>query len=269
MKSVTWIPGLLAATVLLAAWGAPDATGQTPMYMKVNGIDGESADHAHRGWIELTSVSWPTGAEPRSGGPGTVIITKRTDRATPRLMQACASGESLGDVVLSLRERSRAGTATTRRMTLGNVRLSGCRAASQDHPIETISFNFTRIEFDAGAGTAAAGYLRLGNIQGEATDSRYRDWIVLESVSFDRSATSPRGAQPIRLTRRADRSSAALRTAHARQTRFAEATLAVRDDRDPARYVTIKMRDVLVSSYQTGADVDGITLQAVVEVSGL
>lgn len=116
-------------------------------------------------------------------------------------------------------------------------------------------------------GAAAAGYLKLGDVRGEATDARFRDWIALESIEFDRASVGHRRILPITITKRVDRSSPALRAAHSRRTPFAEGTLAVRDEREAAGYLVIKMKDVIVSSYQTGADIDGLTLQALVEVS--
>jgi type VI secretion system secreted protein Hcp len=267
MKSVRWMACLLAAAGL-AVSTPRDAAAQLYMNYNDHAAKGDVTASAHEGWIELTSVQWPTGAAPRSGGPGSVVITKRPDRASPNLMKACTSGQTVRQVELSMPERSRTGAATNRRIVLSNVRLSNCQAAGEDYPTESLSLNYTKLDFDPGTGAAAAGYLKLGDIRGEATDSRFRDWIPLESIEFDRAAAA-RGAVPIRLTRRSDRSSPALRTAHSRQTRFAEAILAVRDDRDPARYMTIRMKDVLVSSYQTGGGADGLTLQAIVEISGL
>nr|WP_315401463.1 type VI secretion system tube protein Hcp [uncultured Duganella sp.] len=77
------------------------------VYLQIDGIKGESADSAHQGWIELTSVHMGV-AQPRSAtastGGGhtaercehrTLSLSKLADMASPILMQTCSTGKTI------------------------------------------------------------------------------------------------------------------------------------------------------------------------------
>ncbi|AKU23994.1 type VI secretion system tube protein Hcp [Massilia sp. NR 4-1] len=77
------------------------------VYLKIDGIKGESSDVAHMGWIELTSAQWgvtqPKSATASTGGGHTaercehqcISITKLADLSSPVLMQTCSSGRTI------------------------------------------------------------------------------------------------------------------------------------------------------------------------------
>ncbi|MES2116275.1 MAG: type VI secretion system tube protein Hcp [Pseudomonadota bacterium] len=77
------------------------------VYLQIDGIKGESADDAHRGWIECTSVhfgvSQPKSATASTGGGHTaeradlkdILFSKLADLASPLLLQSCASGRTI------------------------------------------------------------------------------------------------------------------------------------------------------------------------------
>jgi type VI secretion system secreted protein Hcp len=79
----------------------------TDAYLQIETIKGESADSAHRGWIELTSAHWGV-MQPRStsistaGGHTaghcehrTLALSKLVDLASPVLMQYCSMGKTI------------------------------------------------------------------------------------------------------------------------------------------------------------------------------
>lgn len=80
-------------------------------YIKIKGIPGESKDAKHAGWIDV--LSWTYGVSQsssmHSGGGGGVgkanfdalAFKHYVDKATPNLMQYCASGKHVGTVELS------------------------------------------------------------------------------------------------------------------------------------------------------------------------
>lgn len=75
------------------------------IYMRIQGIDGESKDPAHPGWIELASIAWGAGnvgsgaAKPRAGvsGPGCnpaeITVTKYADKSDPALRALALGGQ--------------------------------------------------------------------------------------------------------------------------------------------------------------------------------
>lgn len=83
-------------------------------FVKIDGIDGESQDSKHKGEIEI--YRWSGKVENRGsaavgGGSGSgrsihqgFKFVKLFDKASPKLLQACASGEHLKKVVFTVRK---------------------------------------------------------------------------------------------------------------------------------------------------------------------
>lgn len=77
------------------------------VYLQIDGIKGESADEAHPGWIECTTVHFgvaqPKSATASTGGGHTaervdvkdILLTKQADLSSPLLLQSCASGKTI------------------------------------------------------------------------------------------------------------------------------------------------------------------------------
>lgn len=84
------------------------------MFLKLNGIKGESQDHKHKDEIAIDSFSWGasnastigrgTGGGAGKGAFQSVTISKRLDKSSPDLMQYCVSGKHIPDGVLTVRE---------------------------------------------------------------------------------------------------------------------------------------------------------------------
>lgn len=78
-------------------------------FIKFDGVDGESRDKDHKGWIEITSVSQGMAARDAASGMATgkrqhkpVTITKPIDKASPVLAKALASGSPLSNVKIEV-----------------------------------------------------------------------------------------------------------------------------------------------------------------------
>jgi type VI secretion system secreted protein Hcp len=85
------------------------------IFLKLDGIPGESQDQAHRDEISLESFSWgeANAAAPGRGGGGAgagrvdihdLSATMRVSKASPQLLLSCASGKHLKQAVLSVRK---------------------------------------------------------------------------------------------------------------------------------------------------------------------
>jgi type VI secretion system secreted protein Hcp len=75
-------------------------------FLKIDGIEGESKDHKHKGEIELLSWSY---YETGRGTPGVAMtfgisFTAAISKATPKLAQACSNGVHFPKVVLTARK---------------------------------------------------------------------------------------------------------------------------------------------------------------------
>jgi len=83
-------------------------------FLKIDGIEGESADAKHKGEIDLESWSWGAAQSGGSaygggGGAGKVSMqdfhfTMKVNKSTPKLILACASGQHLKEAQLTCRK---------------------------------------------------------------------------------------------------------------------------------------------------------------------
>jgi type VI secretion system secreted protein Hcp len=78
--------------------------GHADYFLKIEGIEGESKDHKHKGEIELLSWSYWHG-----GGAGAAVyfgisFTAAISKATPKLSQACSNGTHFPKAVLTVRK---------------------------------------------------------------------------------------------------------------------------------------------------------------------
>jgi type VI secretion system secreted protein Hcp len=82
------------------------------MYLKVDGVTGESADSNHAGWIDITNYHWEAvqSASMASGGGGgtgkvrfnDLRVMANLDKAASALIKFCASGKHIAEVKLSM-----------------------------------------------------------------------------------------------------------------------------------------------------------------------
>lgn len=127
-------------------------------FLKIDGIPGESKDKTHPNEIQLQSWSFGqsnsgTFASGGGGGAGKVSMqdfnfVKHTDKASPKLFQACANGEHIKSAVLTCRK---AGTVPQEYMkvTFFDFLVSSFNFSGTDlEPVESISFNFAGIRME-------------------------------------------------------------------------------------------------------------------------
>ena len=153
---------LVSPTLARSQAARVPASQATPVasaaYMKLGEIKGESVDAQHKDWIEVSSFSWGTSNAGRVGAttglatpatPGTLTITRKMDKASPVLMQRC-SGQKAPEVVVHLPSSQRGQGYIE--YVLKDVIISACTQANGQ---ESLSFNYSKIEFKNAAMTAA------------------------------------------------------------------------------------------------------------------
>ena len=152
-------PTMVIAVLALLLWGAGSSSWAAyDAFLQFGDIKGESTDKAHKDWIEISSFQWGTTrgmtgptrgvASRESSAPsvGEIVVTKRTDVASPKLSQACATGKHYPKVVIAVRRPG--GTFDFLTMTLRNLVVSSFHASSGgDNPTESVTLNFTKIEW--------------------------------------------------------------------------------------------------------------------------
>jgi type VI secretion system secreted protein Hcp len=128
------------------------------VFLKIDGIEGEAPDAAHGKEIDVLSYSFgisQTGTMAYGGGGGAgkanfndFSFMMRQNKATPKLMSACATGKHIKDATLTCRK---AGDKQVEYMNYKFYDLlisSYQTSASSEEPTESISFNFAKMEME-------------------------------------------------------------------------------------------------------------------------
>lgn len=129
------------------------------MFLKIDGIDGESGDDTHKGEIDIDSFSFgitQDGTMNRGGGGGAgkasfsdFSFAKLADKASPALMQACAKGDHIAHALLTVRK---AGGKQEEfyKIKFSDILISSVHNnnATGGAPSESVTINFAKIEFD-------------------------------------------------------------------------------------------------------------------------
>ena len=163
-----WLLGLVVAPVVALAlflgFGGSDsvppvnAGSGDPIYMKIEGIDGEATDRGHEKEIDVLSWSWgmsQSGAGHVGGGAGAgkvnvhdLSLTKHVDKSSPDLMLACASGKHFPKIELTMRKPGGEAAQDYLKYTFENVHCSSYQVGGSSNdpiPTESISMNFTKV----------------------------------------------------------------------------------------------------------------------------
>ncbi len=128
------------------------------LFLKVDGIDGESTDSKHKDWIDVTSYGWGVenaGAPTSGGGTGSgkakfqdLIVVKMLDKSSPKLMLACAGGLHIKQVQLQVCKPS-APRDLILEYTLSDVLVKAFEETEPpggNRPEEQVSLTFGKIE---------------------------------------------------------------------------------------------------------------------------
>jgi type VI secretion system secreted protein Hcp len=146
-------------------------------FIMIDGIEGESTDDKHQGWIEVlhyemgmtqkvsTTASSAGGASAERATFQDFTFTKLLDMATPKLALACADGTHIDKIIVEI---CRAGTDKVKFMEyeLCNCIISKVSMESGgEFPFENVGINYGKVHWcytqqkRAGGGTA-------GNVAG-------------------------------------------------------------------------------------------------------
>jgi type VI secretion system secreted protein Hcp len=140
-------------------------------FLKIDGIQGESADDKHKNDIELQSWSWGaqnvgTFAAGGGGGAGKVnvgdfVVMKYIDKASPKLIEACTTGKHISSATLYCRKAG--GTQqeylkiTLTDVLVSNYETHGAMAGRRQHsPASTRTMTGTTTTTTSSSSPAAA-----------------------------------------------------------------------------------------------------------------
>lgn len=127
-------------------------------FLKIDGIEGESQDKTHKNEIEIESISFGVsqgGGMGYGGGGGVgkasfqdIAFTKKVDKATLKISEACANGKHIPTIVFTARKAGEHPheflLVTANDVIITSHSYSGSPSGEM---FENVSFNFTKIKF--------------------------------------------------------------------------------------------------------------------------
>lgn len=130
------------------------------IFAKLGDIKGESVDAKHKDEIEVLSFSWGVSNPPVPGGGGggagkatfqDLVIVHRIDKASPVLMQACATGKHLKDATITHRKAGK-GQHEYLIVKLDDVLITAVshsgNSGQPDTGSETVSLTFGKVDLE-------------------------------------------------------------------------------------------------------------------------
>lgn len=141
------------------------------MFLKIEGVDGESNDHAHTDEIDVLAWSWgmsQSGTTHMGGGGGSgkvsvqdMSFTKYIDKSSADLMLACCNGKHYGEALLTVRKAGETPVEylkiTMSDLIITSVSTGG--SGGEDRLTENVTLNFAKVKVEykeqteKGAGT--------------------------------------------------------------------------------------------------------------------
>jgi|SRR5262249_47577458 len=127
-------------------------------FLKVDDCPGDSQDHGHKDEIHLESWSWGETQSGQVGAPGSQSrvqmqdfhFTMRVNKASPKLLLACATAQKIPKAVLSCCMHLK-GTREFLKYTLSDVFVSSYQTGMTGHsglPIDQVSLSYGKIEVE-------------------------------------------------------------------------------------------------------------------------
>ncbi len=127
------------------------------MFLKLDGIEGESKDAKHKGELDIESFSFgASNAGSTSGGTGAgagkvsmldFSFATQVNKASPKLFLACASGQHIKTALLTVRKAG-GQQQDFLKITLSDVQVTGYHqgaAEAADTPRDQVTLNFSKI----------------------------------------------------------------------------------------------------------------------------
>jgi type VI secretion system secreted protein Hcp len=134
-----------------------------PIFLNYDGIPGDVTAAGHEKWIQCSSFQWgvgrgisnasssPADREGSTPSVSEIVVTKDTDSASPPLMRASLGLAPVGegkDVKIDFCKTDTSQPEPYLSLTLNNTLVSGWSISSGgDRPTETVTLNFTKVEF--------------------------------------------------------------------------------------------------------------------------
>jgi type VI secretion system secreted protein Hcp len=157
------------------------------MFLKIDGVEGESKDKTHTKQIDVLAWSWGlsnSGSAHTGGGAGSgkvnvqdVSITKWIDSASPKLVLACCEGSHYSQVLLTVRKAAGKAPLEYVKITLSEVLVAGIStggSGGEERLTENVTLNFGKFSMDytpqQDDGSAGTAINAAWDVAGNAAD---------------------------------------------------------------------------------------------------
>lgn len=140
------------------------------MFLKIQGVDGESKDHAHKNEFDVLAWSWgltQSGTANIGGGSGggrvsvqDVNVTKYMDKGSPTIMLHCASGKHFPQAILTVRKAGGDAPVEYYKITMDQVLITSYQtggSGSEDRLTENVTLNFAKVKTEYTEQTETGG----------------------------------------------------------------------------------------------------------------
>lgn len=130
------------------------------MFLKLDGVKGESQDSKHKGEIEIMSFSWGVSQSASQIGSGAgagkassndFSIVKGLDTATPQIVELICHGQPAGDAYITLRKAGEKPLEYLK-IKMTDILISSYQTGGSSGtgvPVEQVSFSFSSLEMTA------------------------------------------------------------------------------------------------------------------------
>lgn len=173
----TWL--VLSDTARSQLPAAPLEPGEK-VFLRIQGIEGESADPDHQGWIDIASFTYglsrPAGDPTAIGEPQEpanhrgLSLIKGADRATGLLYMHCNSGQPIEEVVLEVTRTTEHGISV-QEYRLQDVIVTSVQTAgatrSEARATESVTLHYASVEWT---------YVRLDPVSGSVISEVAMQW---------------------------------------------------------------------------------------------
>lgn len=154
------------------------------VFLKLDGVDGESTDDRHRGEIEL--LSWSVGVTNSGGGHAgggggagratfsDLAVTKAVDQATPALFRLAATGQHVENAVLT-RRTTDIDPEDFLVIFLEDVTVTSflvADARSEDKPVENVGLAYGRLRVEVHGQDPRGQNVELGRFGWDVRENR-------------------------------------------------------------------------------------------------
>ena len=132
----------------------------TDMFLKIDGVDGESRDSEHKGEIDVLAWSWglsQSGTTHMGGGGGSgkvsiqdISVTKWVDKSSPNLMKYCCNGKHFKEALLTVRKAGEKPLEYVKikmnDLIISSISTGG--SGGEDRLTENVTLNFSKVGFE-------------------------------------------------------------------------------------------------------------------------